>query len=73
MRCPQHPLLVELKATNKRQLSEHLKCGVDYTGLDYVVCNEAGQLHHPDTLSTMRANTVTAAGAPRIRPHDARH
>ena len=41
--------------------------------LRYVVCNEAGQPYHPDTLSKMWANTVTAAGVPRIRPHDARH
>jgi integrase len=67
------PLLVELKAAKKRQLSEKLKVGVDYTDLDYVVCNEAGQPYHPDTLSKMWANTVTAAGVPRIRLHDARH
>jgi integrase len=67
------PLLVELKAAKKRQLSEKLKAGVDYTDLDYVVCNEAGQPYHPDTLSKMWANTVTAAGVPRIRLHDARH
>ncbi len=67
------PLLVELKAAKKRQLSEKLKVGVDYTDLGYVVCNEAGQPYHPDTLSKMWANTVTAAGVPRIRLHDARH
>jgi len=67
------PLLVELKAAKKRQLSEKLKVGVDYSDLDYVVCNEAGQAYHPDTLSKMWANTVTAAGVPRIRLHDARH
>jgi len=67
------PLLVELKAAKKRQLSEKLKAGVDYTDLDYVVCNQAGQPYHPDTLSKMWANTVTAAGVPRIRLHDARH
>ncbi len=67
------PLLVELKAAKKRQLSEKLKVGVVYTDLDYVVCNEAGQPYHPDTLSKMWANTVTAAGVPRIRLHDARH
>lgn len=67
------PLLVELKAAKKRQLSEKLKAGVDYTDLGYVVCNEAGQPYHPDTLSKMWANTVTAAGVPRIRLHDARH
>ena len=39
-----------------------------------MVCNEAGrQPYHPDTLSKMRANTLTAAGVPRIRLHDPRH
>jgi integrase len=65
------PLLVELKAAKKRQLSEKLKVGVDYADLGYVVCNEAGQPYHPDTLSKMWANTVAAAGVPRL--HDARH
>ena len=65
--------MVERKAAKKRQLSEKLKAGVDSTDLDYMVCNEAGQPYHPDTLSKMWANTVTAAGVPRIRLHDARH
>jgi integrase len=30
--------------------------------LGYVVCNEAGQPYHPDTLSKMWANAVAAAG-----------
>src|ERR1700756_3291602 len=67
------PLLVELKAAKKRQLSEKLKAGVDYTDLGYVVCNEAGQPYHPDTLSKMWAKAVAASGVPRIRLHDARH
>lgn len=67
------PLLVELKAAKTRQLSEKLKAGADYTDLGYVVCNETGQPYHPDPLSNMWANTVTAAGVPRIRLHDARH
>lgn len=67
------PLLVELKAAKNRQLSEKLRLGADYTDLGYVVCNETGQPYHPDTLSKMWANTVAAAGVPRIRLHDARH
>ena len=67
------PLLVELKAAKKRQVSEKLTLGADYADLGYVVCNEAGQPYHPDTLSKMWANAVVAAGVPRIRLHDARH
>ncbi len=67
------PLLVELKAAKRRQVSEKLTLGADYADLGYVVCNEAGQPYHPDTLSKMWANTVVAAGVPRIRLHDARH
>ncbi len=67
------PLLVELKAAKKRQVSEKLTLGADYADLGYVVCNEAGQPYHPDTLSKMWANAVAAAGVPRIRLHDARH
>lgn len=67
------PLLVELKAAKKRQASEKLTLGTPYADLGYVVCNEAGQPYHPDTLSKMWANAVAAAGVPRIRLHDARH
>jgi integrase len=67
------PLLVELKAAKRRQVSEKLTLGADYADLGYVVCNEAGQPYHPDTLSKMWANAVAAAGVPRIRLHDARH
>ncbi len=67
------PLLVELKGAKKRQASEKLTLGTAYADLGYVVCNEAGQPYHPDTLSKMWANAVAAAGVPRIRLHDARH
>lgn len=67
------PLLLELKAAKKRQLSEKLTVGTGYADLGYVVCNEAGQPYHPDTLSKMWATTVAMAGVPRIRLHDARH
>src|ERR1700694_5863917 len=67
------PLLVELKAAKKRQASEKLTLGAAYADLGYVVCNEAGQPYHPDTLSKMWTKAVAAAGAPHIRLHDARH
>ena len=67
------PLLVELRAAKKRQAAEKLTLGAAYADLGYVVCNEAGQPYHPDTLSKMWAKAVAAAGVPRIRLHDARH
>jgi integrase len=67
------PLLVELKAAKKRQASEKLTLGAAYADLGYVVCTEAGQPYHPDTLSKMWTKAVAAAGAPHIRLHDARH
>jgi integrase len=65
--------LVELKAAKKRQASEKLTLGAAYADLGYVVCNEAGQPYHPDTLSKMWAKAIAKAGAPHIRLHDARH
>jgi integrase len=38
-----------------------------------VVCNDAGEPYHPETLSKMWTKAVAAAGAPHIRLHDARH
>jgi integrase len=67
------PLLVELKAAKKRQASEKLMSGAAYADLGYVVCNEAGQPYHPDTLSKMWTKAVAAAGVLCIRLHDARH
>jgi integrase len=67
------PLLVELKAAKKRQASEKLTLGAAYADLGYVVCNEAGQPHHPDTLSKMWAKAIAKAGAPHIQLHCARH
>jgi len=67
------PLLVELRAVKKRQAAEKLTLGAAYADLGYVVCNEAGQPYHPDTLSKMWTKAVAAAGVPRIRLHDARH
>ena len=67
------PLLVELRAARKRQAAEKLATGAAYADLDYVVCNEAGQPYHPDTLSKLWAKAIESAGVPRIRLHDARH
>jgi hypothetical protein len=64
------PLLVELRAAKKRQASEKLVIGAACAELGYVVCNEAGQPYHPDTLSKMWTKAVAAAGVPCIRLHD---
>ena len=44
-------LLGELTAAKARQAAERLSLGEAYAGLDYVVCNEAGEPYHPSTLS----------------------
>lgn len=67
------PLLAELKAAHKRQAAEKLALGPAYADLGYVVCNEAGEPYHPDTLSTMWTKAIAAAGVRRIRLQDARH
>jgi integrase len=67
------PLRAELEAARKRHAEEELALGAAYRGDGYVVCNEAGEPHHPDTLSKMWTKAVAAAGVPNIRLHDARH
>jgi integrase len=67
------PLRAELKAARKRQAEEQLALGTAYHDDGYVVCNEAGEPYHPDTLSKMWTKAVAAAGVPHIRLHDARH
>jgi len=67
------PLLTELKAAKARQAAEKLAIGAAYNDQGYVVCNEAGEPYHPDTLSKMWAKAIKAAGVPHIRLQDARH
>ena len=67
------PLRAELKAARKRQAEEQLARGTAYHDDGYVVCNEAGEPYHPDTLSKMWTKAGAAAGVPHIRLHDARH
>jgi integrase len=66
-------LLAELKAAKRRQAAEKLALGAAYADLGYVVCNEAGEPYHPDTLTKMWTKAVAKAGVPHIRLHDARH
>jgi integrase len=65
------PLRAELKAARKRQAEEQLALGAAYRDDGYVVCNEAGEPYHPDTLSKMSTKAVADAGVPHIRLHDA--
>lgn len=67
------PLLAELKAAKARQAAERLALGPNYRDLGYVVCNEAGEPYHPDTLTKMWTKATADAGVPHIRLHDARH
>lgn len=66
-------MLGELKAAKARQAAEKLRLGSAYRDLGYVVCNEAGEPYHPDTISDMWAAVTKKAGVPHIRLHDARH
>lgn len=66
-------LLVELKAAKRRQAAEKLAVGAAYADLDFVVCNEAGEPYHPDTLTKLWTRAVASAKVPHIRLQDARH
>jgi hypothetical protein len=44
-----------------------------YSDLGYVVCNEAGELYHPSTLSKLWSSAIADLDVPQIRLHDARH
>ncbi|WP_324194229.1 site-specific integrase [Nocardia terpenica] len=62
-----------LKAAHKRQAQEKLALGEAYGAGTYVVCNEAGEPYHPDTISDYWDRITKAAKVRRIRLHDARH
>lgn len=66
-------LLAELKAARKRQATERLALGAAYADGGYVVCNEAGEPYHPDTLTKLWTRAVASAGVLHIRLQDARH
>jgi len=66
-------LLGELTAAKARQATERLHLGEAYAGLDYVVCNEAGEPYHPSTLSTMWHAAIKNLEVPQVRLHHARH
>ena len=55
------------------QAAEKLSLGEAYAGLDYVVCNEAGEPYHPSTLSTMWQGAIKNLAVRPVRLHDARH
>jgi integrase len=63
----------ELIAAKARQAAERLSLGEAYAGLDYVVCNEAGEPYHPSSLSTMWQGAIKNLAVPQVRLHDARH
>jgi integrase len=63
----------ELAAAKACQAAERLTLGEAYAGLDYGVCNEAGESYHPSTLSTMWQAAVKNLDVPQVRLHDARH
>ena len=66
-------LLAELKAARARQATEKLALGRAYNDQGYVVCNEAGEPHHPSTITKLWADAIRGLDVPQIRLHDARH
>lgn len=62
-----------LKAASKRQKKERLALGELYGPGMYVVCDEAGQPYHPDTISEYWRTMCKTAKVTEIRLHDARH
>jgi hypothetical protein len=70
--CPTH-CLPNLTPAKARQAAERLSLGEAHAGLNYVVCNEAGEPYHPSTLSTMWPGAIKSLDVPRVRLHDARH
>ena len=71
------PLTPALSAVLRRasaiQKAERLKLGPAYGPGEHVVCNEAGEPYHPDSLSGFWQAMCVAAKVPPIRLYDARH
>lgn len=62
-----------LKAARARQNAERLALGEAYGAGTHVVCDEAGRVYHPETISDYWTKITKAAGVRSIRLHDARH
>lgn len=66
-------LETSLKAARKRHSIERLALGEAYGPGTHVVCDEAGNPYHPDTISTYWRTICKSAKVSAIRLHDARH
>jgi hypothetical protein len=66
-------LLSELAAAKARHSAERLALGETYSGLGYVVCDEAGEPYQPSTMSTVWQAVIKNLDVPQVRLHDARH
>ncbi|MFN8186366.1 MAG: site-specific integrase [Gaiellales bacterium] len=62
-----------LRVHRMRQLEERLLLGQDYDDNNLVFAREDGAPIHPERISTMFGQHVSAARLPRIRLHDLRH
>lgn len=71
---PVTPALGEtLRRAKALQRAERLALGPEYGPGAHVVCDEAGRVYHPDTLSDYWRTLCRDAMVPQIRLHDARH
>lgn len=66
-------LAASLKAARRQQAIERLALGEDYGPGTHVVCDEAGNAYHPETISSYWESITKTAKVRKIRLHDARH
>lgn len=62
-----------LRQQSQRQLDDAAEWGAAWVGEGHIFTRENGEPWHPDRITTLFGEAVTAAGAPRIRLHDLRH
>ncbi|EOM74957.1 site-specific integrase [Rhodococcus rhodnii] len=66
-------LVRSLKAARKRQAADRLLLGGAWQDTGYVVVDREGNPPTPNTLTYWWGRSITTAGVPKIRLHDARH
>lgn len=66
-------LTAALRRTCKRQKEQKLALGSKWKDSGYVVVDEFGVAPYPDTLTAAWRKSLSSAGLPHVRLHDARH